>query len=76
MTLFIPEGSRRFGLRLVDVAGRAIRTLAVSSDGQGMPEIPWDERDDSGNMVSPGVYFAQLYCAGWQSTKKIVVLGR
>ena len=90
LTLLIPDDVRTFGLRLVDVTGRTIRTFAVSPEGDGFRtggsgtdtssgavafEIHWDGRNDSGDMVSPGVYFAQLYSDRWQPTKKIVMLG-
>ena len=86
LTLMVPGDSRTFSLRLVDVAGRTIRTFAVGAEatgssnaGTGGPavrEIHWDGKDDSGRDVSPGVYFVQLSHEGHQSSRKIVVLGR
>ncbi len=90
LTVVIPDRSQLPRLRLYDVTGRTIRMLAVEAGATGgatgssgadsstepaVREIRWDGRDDYGNAVSPGVYFAQLWYDGWHSTKKVVILG-
>jgi hypothetical protein len=43
-------------IRIVDVSGRAIRTLRL--DGATSKEVFWDHKDGRGLVVSPGVYWA------------------
>lgn len=57
-----------------DIAGRRIRTLAEGSFDVGEYSTTWDARDDRGERVSAGIYFARLEGAGVDLTRKMVVL--
>lgn len=64
----------RVVLRILDIAGRPVRTLV---DGWREPqryEIAWDGRDDAGKAVASGVYFCQLEAPGHKELKKMVLL--
>ncbi|MBT7862006.1 MAG: hypothetical protein HN712_16950, partial [Gemmatimonadetes bacterium] len=48
-------------LQLYDVTGRSIRTIVEQrSRGAGRYELGWDGRNDSGDLVPPGVYVARI----------------
>jgi hypothetical protein len=51
-------------LSIFDNSGRAVRTLTGSS---------WDGRDQSGRLVSPGIYFCRIGTGDTQSETKLVL---
>jgi hypothetical protein len=58
-------------LRIVDLAGRQVRTLGLSPDS---PFVVWDGRDAGGRRVVAGLYFAVLRHGGTVTTSKLVRL--
>jgi hypothetical protein len=64
----------RVEIRLYDVTGRAVRTLASREFDIGHHELHWDGAGDDGRMVARGVYFYQLRTPSFVSQKKIAVL--
>jgi len=46
-------------LRIVDAAGRLVRRLVSVVAGSGRKEVVWDLRDDAGEELPSGCYFAQ-----------------
>jgi hypothetical protein len=63
-------------LEVFDPQGRRLRTLANRHFPPGFHAIAWDQRDDEGGVVSPGVYFYRLQAGPFRDQKKMVVLGR
>ena len=47
-------------LRVFDVTGRMVKTLASGSFAAGPHPMTWDGTNDSGARVQPGVYFYRL----------------
>jgi len=47
-------------LEIFDVRGRRVRRLVEADDRVGRHTASWDLRDDSGESVASGVYFARL----------------
>jgi hypothetical protein len=47
-------------VQIVDAAGRGVRRLALGSPGAASPHVVWDGRDEGGERVAAGVYYAQL----------------
>jgi hypothetical protein len=47
-------------VRLIDLQGRVVRTLADAEFSAGNHEIHWDGHDDQGALVRAGVYFVKL----------------
>ena len=47
-------------LRLFDLRGRAVRTLASGWSEAGVHGVVWDGRDDAGAVLPSGAYFARL----------------
>ena len=66
----------RVKIRMYDVTGRLVRTLADRSFAAGEYDLSWDGSDDSGSQVARGVYFARVeYAAkGVVGTGRVVVL--
>ncbi|HKQ59536.1 MAG TPA: FlgD immunoglobulin-like domain containing protein [Candidatus Eisenbacteria bacterium] len=61
-------------LRIYDVAGRTVRTLANREFAAGEHALTWDGTNDDGQPVARGVYFYQLRTPSFVSQKKIAVL--
>ncbi|MCA9757409.1 MAG: T9SS type A sorting domain-containing protein [Candidatus Eisenbacteria bacterium] len=57
---FSLERTANISLRVFDVSGRNVRTIADRSFGAGSHTEDWDGRDDQGAPVPSGVYFYRL----------------
>jgi hypothetical protein len=64
------------GARLLvyDVSGRVVKTFEVAPRHPGRFEVVWDGRNDSGQLVSSGVYFCALEVGGTRDTRQVVLL--
>jgi hypothetical protein len=67
-------------LKIYDVLGREIRTLASGSRAAGYYDVTWDGRNGDGSHVGSGVYFFRLVALGeagttvFQDTRKLMLL--
>jgi probable HAF family extracellular repeat protein len=61
-------------LVLHDLSGRSVRRLAAGWFAAGRQSIPWDGRDDGGDRVAPGVYYAHLSTGEGALSRRFVVL--
>jgi hypothetical protein len=61
-------------LKVYDVAGRLVKTLANREFEAGSHDLFWDGTHDDGRQVSRGVYFYQLRTPSFVSQKKLAVL--
>jgi len=61
-------------LKVYDVTGRLVKTLANREYKAGQHPIFWDGTNDDGQRVARGVYFYQLRTPSFASEKKLVVL--
>jgi hypothetical protein len=59
----LPQASE-ISLRVYDLRGRAVRTLASGHGEAGGHTADWDGRDDRGVTLPSGTYFARLDAAG------------
>jgi flagellar hook assembly protein FlgD len=66
----------RVRLRILDVSGRLVRKLTDGRMEPGAHAVSWDGRDDSGEWVGAGVYFAWLEAGSSREAKKVVRLSR
>jgi hypothetical protein len=77
-TIRYSVGSRgRVSLRIFDVAGRVVRTLADREVPPGEYRIAWDGRTDAGLRAASGVYFVRMEARGgdaFRATRKLVLL--
>jgi hypothetical protein len=60
-------------LTILDVSGRAVRTLASGHQEAGKHAVNWDARDSHGRLVPYGVYFYRLDTPGLRPVKKAVL---
>jgi photosystem II stability/assembly factor-like uncharacterized protein len=61
-------------LRIVDVAGRVVATVAEGRRGAGDTTLRWDRRDASGAPAVAGVYFVRLEADGVVRTTKLTLV--
>ncbi|MBN1150828.1 T9SS type A sorting domain-containing protein [candidate division WOR-3 bacterium] len=62
-TAFIPvqiSSASSVSLRIFDVSGRTVRTIAVNRELDSNTSFAWDGKDDSGREVSAGIYRVEL----------------
>ena len=73
---FVLPSAQSVKLELYDVRGHKVRTLVQASRDRGVHDVRWNGRDDSGNLVASGVYFARLQLpeAGVEFTKKLTLV--
>jgi hypothetical protein len=61
-------------LRVYDVSGRLVRTLASGVLEAGEHRITWDGRTDSGERAGSGVYFLRFRAPGFEEVREITLL--
>jgi probable HAF family extracellular repeat protein len=61
-------------LRIFDLAGRAVRTLAQGRFEAGSTGLEWDGRDEQGQRLGAGLYWARFESAGLSATARIALL--
>jgi len=62
-------------LRVLDVAGRIVRTLLDGvSLNTGRNEMVWDGRDDHGQMAAAGVYFYRVEAGRYAEARRMVLV--
>ena len=67
--------SEKVELRVYDVTGRVVKTVANRVFAAGQEHVLiWDGTDEAGNKVKNGVYFYQIKTPSWTSQKKLAVL--
>jgi flagellar hook assembly protein FlgD len=60
-------------ITIYDVAGRAVRTIAVADSGGRSRSVSFDGRDGHGRLLANGVYFARVRANGMSITRKMVI---
>ena len=61
-------------LDIFDAGGRRVRRLASGPRAAGEHSMAWDLRDESGQAVSDGIYFARLEAEGHTFTHKLAAV--
>ena len=64
----------RVTLRLYDLHGRVVRTVADRNFDAGPGSIAWDGRGDDGGRLEQGIYWARLEAAGHALVRRVSVL--
>jgi hypothetical protein len=64
----------RAWLRMFDVHGRRVATVVDRMSPAGWRSVTWDGRDDAGQSVASGVYYAELYGDGTRHVRKIAIV--
>ena len=63
----------RTSVRVCDLAGRVVRTLANGRQKSGSYSMRWDGRDDRGRLQANGVYFCRFGADDYRVTEKLVL---
>jgi flagellar hook capping protein FlgD len=74
MLRFSLPGEAGVRLAIYDVAGRRVRELVSGTRPAGEHAVGWDLRDEGGQAVAAGTYFARLEAGGRTFTEKVVTL--
>ena len=61
-------------LMIFDITGRKIKEWSISNQQAGWHEVIWDGTDQSGSLVSTGVYIYCLQAGNFVDTKKMVFM--
>jgi flagellar hook assembly protein FlgD len=61
-------------LRILDVAGRTVRTLVDGSIAAGSHEWTWDGTDARGRPLPAGVYFQRIETRSRSFSRKLILL--
>ena len=64
----------RVTLRVYDVSGALVRTLADGTVPAGSHQARWDGTDDTGRAVASGVYYCRLQAGGESEARRMVLL--
>ena len=70
----VPFASAGVKLRIYDVSGRLIRTLADGEQAAGRQTVEWNGLNDEGDPVATGMYFCRLTGPGFEQIRKMVML--
>ena len=68
----LPADSNPVQLRVYNLLGQPIRTLLAGPLSCGSHVVPWDGRDQAGQVVSSGLYLYCLQARTWTATGKMV----
>jgi len=61
-------------IRIIDIAGRAVRTLRDGTSPAGRHEAVWDGRNEQGEACGSGVYFCVMETPEFRSSRKMVLM--
>jgi hypothetical protein len=61
-------------LKIYNVLGELVRTLADEPMVGGTHQLIWDGKDNRGDQVASGIYFYRLRAGGFQDVKKMVLM--
>lgn len=61
-------------LKIYNIAGQCVKTLADAKQKQGIYEINWNGKDDRDRKLPQGIYFLRMEAGNYLATSKIVLL--
>jgi FlgD Ig-like domain/PGAP1-like protein/Fibronectin type III domain len=61
-------------LRVYDLAGRRVATLASGRLDSGLHTVQWNRSDAHGGKVAPGVYYYEMRVGGQRLARRVVLL--
>jgi hypothetical protein len=69
----IPD-HRQVSLKIYNVTGQLVKTMAWGQQKPGYHKLEWDGRDDQGRTVANGTYLLRLEAGDLSAARKMVVL--
>lgn len=85
---FLPGSGEDLVLRLTLQSPAEVEVFVLAEDGRrvrhidrglrsaGIDEIPWDGRNDDGEIVASGIYIVHVIAGGFQEAAKVAVIHR
>jgi len=71
----VPEGEIvNASLKIYDIRGRLVRTLAEGVREPGTHQVYWDGTDETGQRVASGIYIYRMRAGDFARTRKMVLL--
>ena len=61
-------------ITIYDIGGRKVRELVNSSESAGYKSVMWNGRNDSGQMVSGGIYIYHLKAGNFNRSQKMLLM--
>ena len=61
-------------IRIYNILGQKVKTLALGSFESGSHRVTWHGRDESGSEVASGVYFYSVSTSAERAVHKMVLL--
>ncbi len=74
LAVSVTDASARSSVRVVDVAGRTLRTLVDGPLAAGVHPLAWNLADDAGRPVPAGMYFVRAHTASGTFTQRLIVV--
>ena len=71
---FYVEEPGKVSLKIYDLTGRLVTTLADNSFEQGEHSLSWNIKDEKENSVAPGVYSLRMNAGENSETEKLIVM--
>jgi len=72
--LFSINQAGKVSLKIFDLNGRLVATLAIEEMQAGNHQLTWNANDENGNAVSSGIYLLRLNTGYYSATKKLSVI--
>jgi hypothetical protein len=60
-------------VKLFDITGKLVKTLATGEQSPGYYDLTWDRKDDAGRTVARGVYFCTMRAEDKRFSRKVVL---
>ncbi len=70
----VPAAGGHVTLRIYEVSGRLVRTLADRVETPGKKTAIWDGHSNQGQRVASGVYFFRMTAPGFEKTSRMVMM--
>lgn len=63
----------RVSIKIYNIKGRAIKNIIDEDKEAGTYKVEWDGRDDSGKLISSGIYFCQMIADNIKQMRKWIL---
>ncbi|MEO8086804.1 MAG: FlgD immunoglobulin-like domain containing protein [Bacteroidota bacterium] len=74
LSLPIAIGTEKISIKIFDITGRLVETIADGEMQEGVHQLEWNTKDEKGNLVNAGIYFLKLETINYSETKKLSVV--
>jgi len=61
-------------LKIYDILGREVKTLVNKEQNSGVYNLTWDGTDNSGNLVTSGIYIYQIHANNFIKSSKMILM--